>query len=90
MNADTYQAVHDRYSAIARNSASADEAANAKIATKVGYTAAELQTTSGANLGLSCGAPIAQAKLQQVKNRAKDWILNGFFAIILLITKNIW
>lgn len=62
--AAAYAAVNERYSALARlphNSSQAE-----KIALSFGYTASELSTIpDGANLGVSCGNPLAITGIQE-------------------------
>ncbi|QRV81733.1 methyltransferase domain protein [Ceratobasidium sp. AG-Ba] len=58
--------VHDAYSQTARSisSASSTELGDfQRIATAFGYTADDLKLLDGANMGLSCGNPIATANL---------------------------
>lgn len=64
--AAAYAAVHDRYSALARSSGSNSSQAE-KVALSFGYSADELATIpDGANLGVSCGNPLAIAGIKEV------------------------
>jgi arsenite methyltransferase len=70
MAEDTYQLVQDCYGSIAKrvtdthSRGSGDE----KIAMAFGYSLEDLQSLPDKmNLGLSCGNPVASAKLKQVR-----------------------
>ena len=63
-----YQAVQDRYGKHATSQNSSDLEHNQKIAEAFGYSLEELTSIpEGANLGVSCGNPLATAKLQEVR-----------------------
>ena len=64
------QAVNERYGRVAATASSNQDAAATyhNVATAFGYTDAELQAIpTSANLGLSCGNPIALANLQEAR-----------------------
>ena len=66
---DIYHLVQDRYGKYAK---SYDNDSNlersSKIAKAFGYTLEELESIpKGANLGVSCGNPLATAKLEEVR-----------------------
>jgi arsenite methyltransferase len=59
-----YEKVQERYSSVATNLSGKYEQ---KVARAFGYTIEELETIpQDANLGLSCGNPLALAKLKEV------------------------
>ena len=59
------QTVHDQYAAVARSSLSNDADAVRTVATAFGYSEEELQSLPPeANMGLSCGNPVAIASLK--------------------------
>ncbi len=63
-SATIYEKVQERYGAAARSD---DREYGRKVATAFGYTAEELTNIpEDANLGLSCGNPLALAKLREV------------------------
>jgi len=63
---DLYTSVQDHYSRIARDSTQETAAKSEKVALSFGYSAAELSgIPDGANLGVSCGNPIAIAALKE-------------------------
>jgi arsenite methyltransferase len=65
MNSATiYQHVHDRYSATARNTSASDHVQT--VAQAFGYSAEDLASIpQDANLGLSCGNPLALTTLKE-------------------------
>ena len=59
------ETVRDKYGAVARSGLTNDSAAVQSVATSFGYSAEELATLpSEANMGLSCGNPVALASLR--------------------------
>jgi arsenite methyltransferase len=63
----TYSTVDDHYSALARDTTSTSASHSQKIAISFGYSADELsEIPEGANLGVSCGNPLAVAGLREV------------------------
>jgi arsenite methyltransferase len=68
-----YQKVKEHYS-LAANSGATSEYGH-KVATAFGYTEDELVTIpQDANLGLSCGNPLALAKLKEVRRGTSSTI----------------
>ena len=71
-----YEKVKEHYSLAATNSGASNEYGR-KVATAFGYTAEELvNTPDDANLGLSCGNPLALAKLKEVRRARSSFILH--------------
>lgn len=63
-SAEIYQAVRERYSAASRGTA--DGRYESKVAASFGYSEEDLKgVPKGANLGLSCGNPLAIAGLKE-------------------------
>lgn len=61
-----YQQVNDRYGATARASSASNGTYGKTVAQAFGYSAEELASIpQDANLGLSCGNPIALANIQE-------------------------
>ena len=59
-------AVQDQYGAVARSNLSNDSAAVRSVAQAFGYSTEDLASLpSQANMGLSCGNPVAQAGLRE-------------------------
>ncbi len=59
------ETVRDKYAAVARSGLSNDSVAVKSVATAFGYSAAELASLPAeANMGLSCGNPVAMAALR--------------------------
>jgi arsenite methyltransferase len=59
------KAVHDQYAAVARSGLSNDSSAVRSVASAFGYSEAELASLPAeANMGLSCGNPLALASLK--------------------------
>ncbi|KAE8452951.1 hypothetical protein EG329_012138 [Mollisiaceae sp. DMI_Dod_QoI] len=66
MSSITTQIVSDHYSALAREDASKNTAHIRKVAESFGYSAEDLASVpEGANLGVSCGNPLAVAGLKE-------------------------
>lgn len=64
--AQIYEKVKEHYSSAANNSTSSEY--GRKVATAFGYTEDELvNIPQDANLGLSCGNPLALAKVKEVR-----------------------
>ena len=64
---DVYNTVNTHYSAIARSTGSDITDHSQKVALSFGYNADELAAIpKGANLGVSCGNPLAVAGLKPV------------------------
>lgn len=62
-----YSAVLERYSALSSEKARASDAYSKSVAQAFGYTEENLRSTAAqANLGLSCGNPLAIASLREV------------------------
>lgn len=69
-----YQQVQERYGAVAKSNTA--EQYGQTVAKAFGYTGEELASIpQEANLGLSCGNPLALAKLREVSSYV--WILTG-------------
>jgi arsenite methyltransferase len=65
--ADVYQTVNTHYSALARSTSDNIAEHSQKVALSFGYDADELAAIpEGANLGVSCGNPLAVAALRAV------------------------
>lgn len=63
-SAQIYQAVSERYSAASRGTA--DGKHESKVAASFGYSEDDLKSVpKSANLGLSCGNPLASAGLKE-------------------------
>ena len=63
----TYDLVRSQYGAHATRASTSNAAQSQKIATAFGYTLEDLESLPpGANLGASCGNPLATANLQSV------------------------
>lgn len=74
----TTQTVIDHYSTLAREDSSANATHISKAAEAFGYSPEDLANIpEGANLGLSCGNPLAIAGLKEVRSslppRVKEW-----------------
>lgn len=64
---DLYAKVNDHYSSLARENTAANEEHIRKVALSFGYNPADLSSIpDGANLGVSCGNPLAIAGLKEV------------------------
>ena len=64
----TTQTVIDRYSTLAREDSTANAVHTKKAAEAFGYSPEDLASIpEGANLGLSCGNPLAIAGLKEVR-----------------------
>ncbi len=64
---DVYTSVHDHYSRLARDTTQETASQSEKVALSFGYSSDELSAIpEGANLGVSCGNPVALAALKEV------------------------
>jgi arsenite methyltransferase len=65
---DTYHLVQARYGELAEYASSSEtKGCEDKVATAFGYDSSELRSLpENANLGVSCGNPLATAKLREV------------------------
>lgn len=64
---DLYTKVNEHYSSLARENPAANEEHIRKVALSFGYNPADLSSIpDGANLGVSCGNPLAIAGLKEV------------------------
>ncbi len=64
-NASVIKTVHDQYAAVARSGLSNDSSAVRTVASAFGYSDVELESLPAeANMGLSCGNPVALASLR--------------------------
>jgi hypothetical protein len=82
--ADLYQTVNSHYSALARSISSPENSEVAqhsqKVALSFGYDADELAAIpEGANLGVSCGNPLAIAGLRAVRSFIYIILMSGLF-----------
>lgn len=63
----SYEAVNEHYSRLARDTTKKQDDHIQKVALSFGYSAEELSAIpEGANLGVSCGNPLALAGLKEV------------------------
>lgn len=64
---DTYSLVQTRYGALANQASAESATSEEKVAIAFGYSASDLQSLPhNANLGVSCGNPVATATLREV------------------------
>lgn len=83
---DLYAKVNDHYSSLAREDTTANEEHIRKVALSFGYNPADLSSIpDGANLGVSCGNPLAVAGLKEVSfSPAISLSISLYFSVALL------
>lgn len=74
---DTYHSVQDRYASVARQAGPGSQRAHEQeVAAAFGYDLEDLRSIpDDANLGVSCGNPIATANIRVVRNIHQSFLI---------------